>query len=432
MKRRYKAGDWLRVPLGGEFDALALIARACRSRLFGYFFAVPASHVPSHGDLRALRPDGAIAALLFGGEAIERARWPLVATSLAYDPAAWPFPVFGSRGAFGEAWTQVRYDPDTLQIVERVPIDRERAALLPDARFAGAHEVETVLRRRIAGDAPERALSVCEVRSPLDVQRLQSLERGGCVQFSTPLRAAELAQLARFIEANPHVALRVHGFRHGFDAAHLAAFTVLRDLTLDAPRIQHAHVLRELRSLRRMRIGAAQIGLDFLETLPELRDLELRGTRADLAPLLRAGTLETLVLENTAPLELTRMASAHTLRSLVLAHGAYELRGIAELAQLERLELRALDVTELPALQALERLAYLHLDALAAVRDLTPIAHAPALQELRITAMPQLNVDDFGPLQRCAGLRRLDVAIGSRRKEREINRALKAGNICQV
>ncbi|HKU68134.1 MAG TPA: hypothetical protein VJP85_10190 [Candidatus Baltobacteraceae bacterium] len=428
MKRRYKQGDWLRVPLGGGSDALGIIARMCRSRLFGYFFAVPSSHEPAHDELRGLRWQDAIAALLFGGAPLEEARWDVVATSLAFDPQAWPLPFFASRGAFGDTWTQVRYDPQTLQIVERRLIDAQNASSLPDARFAEAEDVERFLRARIAGETVASAHSVLEVRSPLEPQRLRAAANGGRVQFSTPLAAADLDRLAAFVDANPQTALRVHGFRHGFDASQLARFTLLRELILEVQDVQHAGALRDMQSLRTLRLGRMRINLQFLDALTNLQRLQLHGTRGSLEAVLQLPALESLLLESTEPLDFHALQSARSLQTLVLAHGRYDVRAIDALPHLRRLELRALDAYELPPPSRFASLEDLHLHALAHISDLQPIADAPALRRLRITAMPHLNVRDFEPIRRCAGLQTLNVEIGSRTKEREIYRLIKRGN----
>ncbi|HLI96648.1 MAG TPA: hypothetical protein VKT72_11260 [Candidatus Baltobacteraceae bacterium] len=428
MKRRYKTGDWIRVPLGGDTDVVALIARACQSRLYGYFFAVPSSQAVTHERLRALRPHDALAALLFGAAPIEQARWPIVATSLGFDRDAWPFPAFASRGAFGDAWTQVRYDPATLQIVERRAIDAQSAAALADARFASAHEAEALLRRRIGGEPSPRVQSLCELRSPIDRERLRAIERGGRLQFSTPLDAADLERLAQFMEAYPAVQLRVHGFRSGFDAAQLKRFTSLRDLTIDVHRLQHASTLATLSALQSLRLGAMQLQLDFVSKLPQLRTLELRGTRGSLAALQALTRLRSLMLENTPPFDLRTLACGENLQSLALAHGSYDLHTLDALHGLRELELRALDASTLSPLRALHKLEKLHLHGLEQVFELDPLAALPRLRELHITGMTQLNVRHFETLQDCAGLQMVEIDVGSRTKEREIYRMLRIGN----
>jgi hypothetical protein len=369
--------------------------------------------------------------LLFGGAPIEEARWKIVATSLPFDRAQWPFPAFASRGAFGDAWTQVRYDPQTLEVIERRTIDAQSAAALPDARFAQAAEVEALLRQRIAGQAAPRAQSVCEVRSPIDSDRLRAVAHGGRIQFSTSLAAADLEVLAAFFAAHPSVQLRVHGFRSGFDAAQLERFAALRDLTLDVHRLQHAGAIANLHALQKLRLGAMQLHLEFLPALPALRALELHGTRAALAPLQGLTRLQSLTLENTAAIDLRALASAPVLHTLVLAHGDYDLHGLAQLRALLRLELRALDLRDLAPIAQLPQLEQLHLDGVREVRDLKPLSRLQALRELRISGMPQLNVSDFAPLRACAGLCAVEIDVGSRTKTREINRMLRSGNSVQ-
>ncbi len=429
MKRRYKAGDWIWVPLGAEHAAVGIIARACRSRLFGYFFAVPAAHVPSPEELTRLRAGDALAAVLFGGRPIERARWSVIATSLPFDADAWPFPAFASRGAFAQSWQRIRYDAHTLQIVERTAIDAHASGMLADARFADAHEVEALLRRRIAGADLPRAVSVYELRSPLHANAVRAIENTARVQFSTALTPADLAVLAKLIDERPGIELRVHGFRHGFDTASLAACARLQSLRLDVHRLQHAEALRGLNGLRTLRLGAMRVDLTFLDALQMLERLELRGTRALLDPVLRLRSLHALRLENTAPVDFGALASAESLRELVLAHADYDLTGVQALPNVQTLALHALDAAALPGFAGLPKLERLHLHALRNLVDLTPIVQAPALRELRLSAMPHLNVEHFAPLQACAGLHDLHVEVGSRRKEREIYRLFDRGSV---
>lgn len=414
----------MRIPLGGDRDALAIIARACRSRLFAYFFAFPAQQTPAPDDLRALSAQDAIGMMLVGGSPIERGRWHLIATSLAFDENAWPFPVFASRGAFGDAWTQVRYDPQTLQIVERQPTPADAARALADARFADAPQAEEALRRLLADAAEPAAHRICELRSPIDAARLRAVEEGGTIQFSTQVNPADVQALQAFFEAHPHVRLRVHGFRRGFDARRIAGLTALRELTLDVHELQHPQALSQMRSLRMLRVGSMQTDLAFLEALPDLQTLELRGTRANVAPVERCRGLEALLLENTPPLDFSRCVSANTLQRLTLSHGQYDVSALTALSQLRGLELRALEVARLPNLAAFEHLQSLVLVDLHELSDLSPIAQARSLRELRISGMPHLNVGDFEPLRRCAALEDAHIDVGSRRKEREIYRLL--------
>jgi hypothetical protein len=53
------------------------------------------------------------------------------------------------------------------------------------------------------------------------------------------------------------------------------------------------------------------------------------------------------------------------------------------------------NVTSLPSFTRLSRLESVQLDTMKGLADLSPIAAAPALRELRIAAMPQLDADSF-------------------------------------
>jgi hypothetical protein len=423
VKRRYKAGDWIRVPLGGAHDAVGIIASACRSRLFGYFFAIEADRAPTHEQLRSLKAEDA-QALLFGGAPIEQARWTVIARSLAFEQASWPFPLFAARGAFGKSWMQIRYDPQTMQVVERQPIDAGRAQTLPDARFAGAREAEALLRARFSGAPAAHAYGVRELRSPIAQEDLDALQAGR-VQFSTPLHETDLRRLAAFMQAHPYVDLRVHGFRNGFDARALTSFDALQSLALDVRSLQHPQVLRGLSALQALRMGPMQTDLAFLDALQALECLDLHGTRAALEPVLRIPRLRALTLVQTQPLNFTRLRSAAYLEELALAHGTYDLACLSALPKLRALDLRSVSTGTLEQLQVLGNVRRLVLHGLTHVTDLRPLANLPRLRELRITRMPHLNVQHFAPLQACAGLREFVVDVGSRRKEREIYRLLK-------
>ncbi len=427
MKRIYKIGDWFRVPLLGAHDALGIITHACRSRLFGYFFPVDAARTPSFHELKALRADDAVACALFGGAGLEQARWTLVATSLPFDSTAWPFPQFASRGVFARTWRRVTYDPETMSIVRRETLLPSQADALPDARFASPEEVETLLQLRIAGEAPETPHVVCEVRSPLNVALFEPLlSRGGRVQFSEPLDDNDVQRLAAFVNEHPHVELRLHGFST-FDLRALRVFSALRSLVLDIGALKHADALASLLNLESLRIGSLDrpSTLDVLQALPKLNHLEVRGPNADMQGVARLRHLDSLAIVDTPATDFLGFASAQQLRSLLIAHVHGEIRSLADLPALERLALRDLQLTALPDLSRSTRLHAIELRNVTMLRDLRPLADAPALRELRIEGMPQLNVTDFEPL-RDRGLQNVTVEIGSKTKSREVYRMLLA------
>lgn len=429
MKRKYKEGDWIRISLDASYDAIGIIARACRSRLFGYFFAVPAGEMPPHEDLKRLRAQDAVSCALFGGAPLEDARWQIVATSVAFDRDAWPFPHFAMRGAFGRTWTVRTFDPQEMHAVETVPASRERALGLPDARFAGPDELEAHLRERICGTAPAEPLAVYQAGAAIEREGLELLTRGGRVQFDQSLSDEALRMLAAFIAEHPDVELRVHGFAGRiFDLRRLAPFQSLRSLLIDVPAAAESGALRSLRELRRLRIGRMPQPLDLvpLQDLAQLRALEIAGMKADMAGVCACAHLESLTLIDTKSPALASLASAPRLRELVLAHVSPDLAQIGALPSLVRLELRDLPLLGLPDFTQNAALRSITLRNVRRLRDLREIARAPHVRELRIEGMPQLEVPDFEPLA-AAGLRNAVIDVGSRRKSREIYRLLHLG-----
>ena len=426
MKRPYKIGDWFRIPLGGEHDALGIITHACRSRLFGYFFAIDAAHTPAFDELKTLRAGDAAACALFGGAGLEEARWSVVATSLPFDSSRWPFPQFASRGVFGRTWMRVTYDPGTMSVLQREPLAAEKAVELPDARFATPEELESFLRSEIAGETPETPLAVCEVRAPVTDAALQLVARGGRIQFSEPFAEADIARLAEFANAHPAVELRVHGLLQ-FDLRQLEQFTQLRSLVLDVASIRYAGALATLRALESLRVGAMQeaLQLDAIVELPALHRLELRGANADVRTAARVAHLDSLALIDTPEIEVQKFAAAARLKSLLIAHTSFDVSGIARLPALERLELRDMPIVELPDFSGNPQLRAIEFRNVTLLRDLAPLSSAPALRDLRIEGMPQFGVSDFKPLLACAALRHVNLDIGSKTKSREVYRMLR-------
>lgn|GEM_PF-6032847 len=430
MKRKYKEGDWIRVPLDAHVDALGVIARACRSRLFGYFFAVPSGHAPAHEELKALRPDDAAACALFGGAPLEESRWSIVATSVPFDREAWPFPQFVSRGAFGRVWTRHTYDPDTLAAIVSHPIDEATANGAPDARFATACELEDLLRERLCDAARREPLAVYEVRAGFDAAGLRIISRGGRVQFSEKLSAAELQTIAQYIASHPEIELRVHGFSTtAFDARALVAFQALRSLILDVKLCDHLEAIGALTHLHRLRIGAQTraLPLDVLPAMRALHELEVSGKNADVSMAGRCSYLESLTLIDTRAVDFAHLKSAPLLRELTIAHVPQPLTGLDRLVRLTRLELRDLTILELPDLSQNRALETLVLRNVRELRDLRALARIAPLRELEITGAAHLNVDDFKPLAGLPQLRRVRVDLGSRRKAREVYRLLHLG-----
>ena len=341
-----------------------------------------------------LRSRDAVLHRHFGGAGLEEGRWQILAASLPFDAQAWPVPP-GARAAFA------------------TPV-----------------QLEAELRARIAGEPPQTPLAVYEAKSPIDIGALESLGSGSRVQFSVTLGEAGLARLAAFLQNRPDVELRVHGaWRQGFDARTLARFSAVRSLVLDARRVLHADALAALNDLRTLRVGPAAepFSLRAARDLPRLSGIALAGPAADVETLRRLPALESIRLIDTPPVRLRGLASAARIRSLTLAHAAGDLDEVRFLPALDRLELQSLVLERLPDLSHNANLHSLLLRDVRGVRDLAPICSAPALRELVIEAMPQLEVGDFRALAACERLLGLWVEIGSKTKSREVYRMLRPG-----
>ncbi|HEV3154801.1 MAG TPA: Imm26 family immunity protein [Candidatus Baltobacteraceae bacterium] len=394
MKRRYKQGDWFRVPLGGEHDAIGIITRADRSRLHGYFFAVNSSFVPAHEHLRELRSADAVLTTYFGGTGLEEQRWPIIATSLTLDETRWPAP------------------PPA------------------DGRYATPIRVERMLRAVLRGEEPETPLAVYEARPPIDTVALHTIQHGGRVQFSRPLSAADIDALGAFFRERSDVELRVHGaWPDGFDLRTLLRVNAVQSLVLDCRRMRGSDALSALVSLRSLRVGATEypVALGALRDMLHLRSLHLRGAMAEVEILQHLRELKSLSLIDTRPLRLASIASAHTLKRLTIAHTANDLDELPALAALEELELRDIHLERLPDLSRLGNLRSLVLRNVRGVRDLSALREPPSLQELVIEGMYQLEVPDFQPLAASERLPALTIEIGSKSKSREIYRMLRGG-----
>lgn len=424
MKRRYKAGDWFAVPLDVNAQALGIITHACRSRLFGYFFAAHAGRRYSHDDLKALRPEDACARMLFGGAPIEELRWPLVAASLHLNEARWALPVFGERGAFGRSWSRRVFDPRTLEAIAREPASADDVRLLPPAHFAGAGEIEALLREVICGVPRPAASIVCELRLPIDRDSLAVLDGGGRVQVSQPLAEGDVAALFSGLKDPSHVELRIHAlYGEPFDLRVLRNFPALRSLRLDTPNVAHLQALGDVRALQRLHVSGG-LGTRLRETgvLKRLRALTVRGD-VDWSALENCAALEELGVAGESPADLAALR-ALPLASLTLAHTAGNLRELAELRALQALELRGVQLPQLPDLSQLRVLHSLHLHGVRLLRDLRPLAAAPALKDVAIEAMPQLQIGDFAPLCTLARIAHLEIDVGNRTLNREIYRML--------
>lgn len=309
------------------------------------------------------------------------------------------------------------------------------------------------------GQGPPRV----DVSSPLAERDLAVLPGGPCVvQLSAPMRGTDHEVLGRWIAEHPEAELRVHGrlpeslcflehyprlrafsldsaSRDVTDATGLEHLPeTLRSLTLDV-RLPGGslEVLSRFRELRSLRLGevrrlpgsvaglpvtelhlAGVRTLDGISALADVTTLRLRSVSADLAPLLALGRLTDLTLALGGCQDLTPLAELPGLRRF----SARQVRGVVDLGpvvggRLEELDVAQLRrVTALPPLARARALRRVTLEHMRGLTDLAPLAAAPALQELALIEMQHLGPGDLAPLAGHPTLTRVDVGLGSHRK----------------
>lgn len=279
-----------------------------------------------------------------------------------------------------------------------------------------------------------------------------------------------------FFARRPEVELRVYGF-HGArcDLAFASGLRHVRrfaaDCLMDATGVEHIAGIPELEALS---LGVFSLqSFEFLrEVPPGLQSLSLGGTRSkkpSLEPLARFTGLRRLFIEGhrkgvevvaglkeledvtfrslTTP-GLTFLRPLTRLRSLDLKlGGTTDLSAISGMASIKYLELWQIlgledvsvagqlpglqhlflqslrRVASLPELRAARSLRRVTLETMHGLRDLAPLEHAPALEELLLYDAGPLAPDDLVPALRNGALKRVAIGFGSDRKN-EMARAL--------
>jgi hypothetical protein len=110
---------------------------------------------------------------------------------------------------------------------------------------------------------------------------------------------------------------------------------------------------------------------------------------------------------------------------LWMIRGLTDLQAISDVTSLQFLFLQALRrVEKLPSFKKLQKLRRLHLETMKGVDDISPIAQAPALQELVVADMPQLQPEQFRCLETHPTLKAVRIGLGSKKKNETVNRIL--------
>jgi hypothetical protein len=290
-----------------------------------------------------------------------------------------------------------------------------------------------------------------EVRSPITTAQLQAL-RPECrtVQFSEPLTERDHEKLAKFVCNHPHVQLRVYGhYSEKCDLGFLRYYPSVRHLAIEVFSLKDLDGLHHVSAdLERLVLGQTKSkahSLSFLQRFPRLRTLYVEGHTKDIDVIGSLSYLEDLTLRSITLPDLSILLPLDRLRSLDIKLGGttrldllpqigklqylelWMIRGLSDLTPiasvrtLQYLFLQALkQVKELPSLAPLRRLRRIHLQTMKGLKDLIAAASAPALEELVVLDMGQLEPEDFQPFVGHQTLRKAKVFLGSDRKNKSV------------
>jgi hypothetical protein len=234
---------------------------------------------------------------------------------------------------------------------------------------------------------------------------------------------------------------------HGPDIEMLQFFTGLRRLSVTSLRLQSwdgishiADTLEELTMGDTLRPASVEAvgGLGRLRVLSlhgpvrhaevisglvGLEELRLRSvTLPDLSPLLPMRRLRSLYIGLGGTADVSLLPELPALESLELwrIRGMHDVTAIGRTVTLRELQLQAMSsVTELPSLADLSLLRRLGLETMRGITDLRPVAAAPALEELFLIEMCQLEPSALQPLVGHPTLRRGVWGLCSDRKNAE-------------
>ena len=289
------------------------------------------------------------------------------------------------------------------------------------------------------------------VGHPLKRSQLKPFTTPGVVQCGE-LSTRDMKRLAKFLESQEDVGLRVFGSRETVDLEFLQWFPNLTDLTVDnLYELKSLDGLRHLPSnMRSLGIGDSRKKLDLavIERFTELRSLHIEGAKTNIEVIGSFTSLEELSLRSVTLPDLSTLTSLHGLRSLELklggtkdldllpqvgklehleiwqVKGLTDLSPIADLKHLRYLFLETLNhVESLPDLRGLEVLERLQISGMKLLKSIEPISRAPNIRHLVLSA-PQLRVPDMEALIDHPTLESASIGLGSVKRNDEVSELL--------
>jgi internalin A len=263
------------------------------------------------------------------------------------------------------------------------------------------------------------------ITSPVSRAMLQPLGREEVVQFPHPLTDREYRKVAKLVDGHPNVTLRAYGSKftdldflrffpevRQFQADYmyqLESMEGLRHLPADLDSLVLGETktarqfsltfLREFRNLRKLYLEKHTKDIDVVGELSNLEELTLRSiTLPDLSILLPLANLLSLDLKLGGTRKLSQLPNIGRLRYLELwqIRGLEDIAAVGEVTTLQYLFLQSLRrVERLPDLGRLTKLRRVVLDNMKGLSDLSPLATAPALEQLHVIDMRHINLEQL-------------------------------------
>src|ERR1700674_818222 len=287
--------------------------------------------------------------------------------------------------------------------------------------------------------------TVREVKSPLTAEMLEPFTASaGTVYFNSTLTDSDCMRLADWMRNYPELGLRVGDgiddleflrffpFIRHFGAAvvyrSIGSIDGLRHLSENLESLDLGHTRRQLDltilsrfpGLKQLKLQGPTKGIGVISNLTALEDLTLRSiTLQDLSLLLPLTELRALDIKLGGTTDLSLLPSIGRLQYLDL----WMIRGLSHLSSIGRLPhprglfLQALRRVEaLPDLSLDVELRRVHLETMRGLRDLRPLATAPALEQLLLVDFAHLQPEDLRCLVGLPHLEGVGVGLGSKRK----------------
>jgi hypothetical protein len=270
------------------------------------------------------------------------------------------------------------------------------------------------------------------------------------VQFSEPLSDGDFKRLAAALEGRQDVSLRAYdATAHGLsNVDFLSYFPNIRKLSIELWALTNLDGFQAVHELDELTFGwtaTKKHSLSFLAKFASLRRLHLEQHRKDIEVVAGLPNIEELLLRSITLPDVKLLARLPKLRRLeIKLGGTSNLQDLGALTQLEYLELwlirglrdtsffsglvslRALflqalkHVTSLPSLRGLPKLRGVYLETMPGITDLQPIADAPSLERLFLVDMPKLTVEAFHCLVGHPSLQEFSAGLGSVRRNAEV------------